>query len=1001
MERKSPSEFVWKKPQRSSLNGFATLPARIANDPISRERVFKRSRLRSLGDLSKLRPPSSLSPRRPPFSLQGLDHGCHEPKDFYHPTVRDFSKEDPCPSGGQLDRIHRPPIIEPINMVTVWKGLTLSDCENLLSIQTIVNDCLEKLLEDQVILLQDRFLNGWRRNSNKSCAAADCTNASISHRFLFDRSQLLAAVSRALNASADPTRWDNSRSMRELLVLYLWSRDSLLYLPNGDSGRSAIDVCLKLSADHTGRSAPFSTLEAARISDYLAFEKMDFSPQEGTKIVIKPHYRTKAPRGPGEPYMQVTYTLVSNYSWLHWDYEAEAFMGSLPYFSHQSCRVDYQSSRTQMHLLRIHITALVVVAYPNTEIRLERTIGTRLTLRVIPTPAVSSPWSFSPDPSTVRCGSENQVVSEVSLKRQGLDQASEDSWNTHHDEVKTDPELREANSPKHLKQGTGIGKDLYEKNTCATAKTIVGRDALHHEASCPGQGTSQLPDAEGKSEPQSRSVKKPVLQGGRHSNYPGISLQAQAQMHKSTPGYEFSPPESTTSDNESRSETTTERENRLDDEAEKFEMQFRLHNPRMRRAAKHTLRATLPFRPRMLPEQMTTVPLSDRSPPDGPSAGESASVSKYLLDISPTTLASDDDTKKTTMKPKKRGKKWGKSNKKSSVRRRRDRALKESPFTAESMLVRDYSHHSADPMQATTDGQSPEYPETPTKSGRSFQSTDPSDDIKLPVDLEVHRTKIDPWFKELGQPSVPGGVPWQPIKFFNSFAPLQSLKGSENSHSTSSKSDRGFFNVRISSVAASSTDDSIIAKNVRTRTMPARGSNRTSEDTAAGSRTLVQSSKNSSRTMKSSNADDELNTKSWKVDRSSFLRPASSSPMMEPVSIDPGPIDTCPMHLNHRELAQGILRTPSPRSEEIDAFATGERAVISELLRSPDARQAFMQPLLSNDERAHMFKAMKRSLFDEHTRGIDPVTEGQETYDALLWSDDMRGAMSEDSLDSL
>ncbi|KAL9579301.1 MAG: hypothetical protein Q9212_005186 [Teloschistes hypoglaucus] len=953
MGSKSPSELVEKQPQRSRLNLYATMPARIANDPISRGRVFIRSRLRSWDDLSRIRPQSPLSPPQRTFILQGLDHGCRKAKHFYYPIFRDLYKKDPFSSVGQLGRIQLPPVFEPIDMTTVWKGLALNDCEKLLSIQTIFKDCLEHLLEHQVTQFQHRVLNERRREFNKSRTTADCANAFISHRFFFDTSQLLVAVSKALDASTDLAGDNNnSRSMRELLMLYLWSRESLISLSDADSSRSAIDVRLEVSADCTGRSATFSTLEAMCIPHYLTFEKLDLVPQEGTDIVIKPHYRPNAPQAPGEPHMHVTYTLMSYHPWLHWDAEAKAFRGALPYFSHQSCRVDNQPSHTQVCLVRIHIRALVVVSYSNAKIRLERAIGTRLNLRVVSTPAASSPSSpLFPNPFIVRRRHRLKVLSEASLKRQAQDQESENSWNTHHDEVKTDAEIRKENPPKQSEQGTDIDKDSHG-NSISTSSSLE-------------QDTSQLSETEAK------------------SKWPKLWYTLPCQWR----------PASTTSRNESCSETSSEREKRIDEEAEMFEMHYRLSNPRLRRAAKHPVVTTLPLRPRIVREQapVTSIPLLGRSalPLEFPSdKSPKAIVSDAVIDKN-VTKARNAVIEKTVTKAGKRAK--NKSKKRFSTRRRR--AHKER-LRAESMLIRDQSRSPTHLMKKVTNEESTEYPDSPTDSDCSLHPDAPSDGDKCSVDPDVHRTEIDRCSGEHGKRSVTQ----QPGNCWNRKDPVVSGKDKQDFDSTNKSSgpDPEAFDVRMTSRASLLTDDFIIAAKVRAHTMPARRSNRTS-DTATGSSTLVQSSKNGSRKKKFLSANDEFDIRSWNVDKNPFLDPSSPSLVVEPAGVDPGPIDPHPRLVSFSgfsDLARGILRTPSPHDDEIDFFANRERTVVSELLRSPDARQAFAEPSLSREERAHIFEAMKRSLFDERTRGVDSVTEGLETDDALVSSDDVMDAMS-------
>ncbi|KAL8688004.1 MAG: hypothetical protein Q9218_005976 [Villophora microphyllina] len=913
---------------------------------------------------------------------------------FYIPAIRDFSKEDPFPSGGQLHSIHHPQIFEPIDTVTVWKGLALSDCENLLLIQKVFKDCVEDLLEHQVAAFRDRCLQQWQQDVNGSYTGANCMDASVSRRFRFERPHLIAAASEALDPSVGVARSASGKTMRELLMLYLRSRDSLFHLSDESSGLSAIDLRLKLSANHAGCSAPLSTIEVTWIPEYLFFEKLDLQPQEGSNIIIKPHYRTNAPQSPGGPHTQVTYTLASNHPWLRWDAKTEAFRGPLPYFSkspslRQTCRVEDQGYGTTVYLLEIDVKAFVVVAYPSSRIRLERTIRTRLTLRVMPSLPVSSPLLFPIDLYEIRGESRIPTVSKALLPCQAQGPASEDPFNSAYYGVTVEPEPLEANRASQFMRVADIGKNSCESNIPATSKAVTTKDVSV------AQDASQVLNAERKPEqPKShtlpfRRLKRTASKSLDFSNIPGINLQTLAIMEKSASRYPIKPATSNASSDDARSETSSDRENRIDNEAGELDMLHRLHNPRIRHGTSHGFVATLPFRPRQLTVQSPTDPLP-QTPCTKPSV-EPSSALEPPSKQSPVGLNLNNDIEKTVTKRKK---------KKSSKQRRRDRVSKTSPLKAESMLIRNQDCHDgpAHSKPTAAEGKLQQHPETPTKCGRKFNPSLLSAEEELTVNLNVDEVNRSVGIDQ--NPLFVGKVtgPSQAITFSNRFAPLASLKSDDEYEWMSSESYLDLFNARSNSEASSSARAPVVARNGRARAKPARGSDRSSEDTGGSSTSYIQSSESSCPTLYSRTTSVEPDPEGYMFDKSAFFYPPPSPPLT--LVGQPVEDDRVPVYVSLRSRLRRPLRTPSPHGQDDDEHALRERAVVSKLLSSSDARQAFMQPDLSSEERGHIFEAMKRSLFDGQGGGMQVVAEEDAyAFEGLLSSEDM-GSSSEYSLDS-
>ncbi|KAL8837297.1 MAG: hypothetical protein Q9170_002592 [Blastenia crenularia] len=332
------------------------------------------------------------------INLQGLDYGYPLAIDFYQPIIRDYRR---------LNNIHHPAFIEPLDTVTVWKQLTLSDCEALFFIQTYLKVCLEWLLEEQFLLFRARLLDACQTNWQESDEGLDCMETWLSHRFLFHRAQLTQAMSRVSDTLGESPFSESGSRSAELLMLYLWSRDCFIDLPHR-SGQTAVDARLRCYVGSAACFLPSSTIEVLSTPDYLCFERLDVLPQEGSELIIKPSYRTNAPYGPRGPHTKVTYSLGSNYPWLGWDNEFGAFRGRLPIYSQSSdtmndvdqvCLRGSQGRHAAVHVLKVVVKALVVMAYPGSKTCLERIIRVRLTIKVLPPASTARPSKLPTYPS--------------------------------------------------------------------------------------------------------------------------------------------------------------------------------------------------------------------------------------------------------------------------------------------------------------------------------------------------------------------------------------------------------------------------------------------------------------------------------------------------------------------------------------------------------------------------------------------------------------------------
>ncbi|KAL8953762.1 MAG: hypothetical protein Q9222_000379 [Ikaeria aurantiellina] len=421
---KAWDNFHRSKPRVSLPPAQAPWKSSLIND-IPRDQQVDDVDPQASDDVARL---SRVLSRFSSMSLQGLDQGCQRPSQFYLPLIRMSQNTHGSWLSNKLGCPQDPQIVEPIGTLTMWRGLTLNDCQTLIFIQGYLKVCLERLLEDQFASFRARLLGEWQSKYYKTCAENEDMKIHLRHRFYFQRSRLIDAMSEALDVSMGMDKSVIDVVGRELLMLYLWSRDCLVDLPFDDSKHTAIDVDFRCSLQPTAILPPMTAVEAAWIPDYLSFETLSILPHEGDDIIIKPHYCPNVRRAPDGPYMQVTFSLDPKHSWLNWDARTGAFRGQIPNSSRylaphdiisQDCPVGAQASLSSVHLYRIEVKAFVVVSYPGSKVRLERTTRARITLRVRPAALNLAPLSSheSPKPCRNIALLDNTRHSEVSQAR--------------------------------------------------------------------------------------------------------------------------------------------------------------------------------------------------------------------------------------------------------------------------------------------------------------------------------------------------------------------------------------------------------------------------------------------------------------------------------------------------------------------------------------------------------------------------------------------------------
>ncbi|KAL8718314.1 MAG: hypothetical protein Q9225_004526 [Loekoesia sp. 1 TL-2023] len=901
---------------------------------------------------------------------RGLDYGCQHAIDFYQPVTRKYRKVNfPFPDQ-QLDYIRHPPTVEPIDTVTVWKGLTLSDCDTLISMQNFLKVCLEQLLEEQFTSFQARLLSNWRSSSQDGSKRPDRTETLVSHRFLFKRAQLIQAMSEALDTAAEPHSPDDDRRIKELLMLYLWSQDCMVDLPH-ESGQTAINTRLRCYIDSTAFFPPLSAVEAVWTPDYLTFERLDVLPQEGSEVIIKPHYKTNAPQGPGGPHTQVTYSLESSHPWLHWDDEAGAFRGRLPYLSQnpdvtglgQVYRLGKQGSYAIIHVVRVEVKAFVVVGYPGSTVRLERTIRVRVTLRVLPPLSVLGPMTFSPYPSQSHnmCLDSDKVESYASSQPQ--DQHGQNSEASKNPQVDADPTpITIANQSDQVKllnwdifdneRGLQCRLDSHDTNADvpylpAESQTLRPRSPAL-EVGLKSRPNGYSPPSAGR---KKRSHKQRVF-----SNIPGVNLQALSviESQRDEPVLKEATPIFSTEEEETNG--LTAKENRYDAAAEAFNAKY---SPRSPKKWNRTRRCV----------DVNTSPKASKSESlKSPACGlqsqcfQSHSQTLHNRGIPSQMDGHGSDTTRhinTMPSPHKRNIRSA-SSLHASMKRRQERHSKISKLEENLEITQELSGQ--DLQQCSTRVASSSH--SPSCRGSA---------VKRHKHPSLTPTKNSTLIQNMvGKDSAPPSTPVladvdttpQTITLFNRYAPLRDL-------------------CQDSGVEPSSNDSNFQTMLAPTQLRRPRRTHR-KVDSACYLEDVFQ---DHTREIPDSGQPDMTSQQAHPIKLYSGRRSERPEPQ-ESSSTDPSTVSRSTVRLADvsSSLDTGFSLSPSPPDSRINScyddgggpYTSRDTRAMLKISSTKEAVEAYREPGLSSDERVQKFEAMKRSLETESRSRVTSGTVGTE-----------------------
>jgi len=343
----------------------------------------------------------------PRFDIRGLSLGYASASDLYGPVIRAYPAEDGRAAGSAttLDYLKLRPPVEHIDVCTTWKGLSLTEAELWFQLNRIFKTCLENLIADQLQEQDQEF------RQQQSRSAPNVVKSSATFTFCcrsdFSRTKLSESMIRLLQSSQDYILGFQTSDLKKLLRFFLTSCDYLVDIERTGSQNTAIDLRFQYSQPLVPQGPPKLAVEAGWSPDFLTFEQLTIVPREGHELRIVPRYNSNAVFRIDGQHTDLRYSLETPLPWLTWDDQIQGFKGVVPMYSEirgmdSKFGKVYRPGRVGPHAvvnqLRIELKAMFTECY-QPSLRLERTVRTRLTLRVIPWYALDS--AIAPDNESV------------------------------------------------------------------------------------------------------------------------------------------------------------------------------------------------------------------------------------------------------------------------------------------------------------------------------------------------------------------------------------------------------------------------------------------------------------------------------------------------------------------------------------------------------------------------------------------------------------------------
>lgn len=316
------------------------------------------------------------------ISIQGLTSGYVQPLDFCVPVTRSHPGDEDQRRKALHGDTDRNLAVEHINISTAWNGLTDVDAKELFRVHQVFVSTLEKILANELWQVYQQLQQ--QDSAGNIRPIHTLFSSGVIRGISFCRDQLVNEMAKVLYSSKE----DTAKAKSGLLRLYLIATDALVHYHEDGSRDTSITVrvrCDPLS------SRTFPVVDAAWVPDSLIFESLNEFPVEGQDFFLVPRYYSKSVFRPTHFPKNVAYSIESGSqhsppSWLVWDDQIAGFRGVVPFYSKVN-GYDRNTSRSARHgvltALKIILQA-VLVDDTGSSIRYERILRARLTINVVP-----------------------------------------------------------------------------------------------------------------------------------------------------------------------------------------------------------------------------------------------------------------------------------------------------------------------------------------------------------------------------------------------------------------------------------------------------------------------------------------------------------------------------------------------------------------------------------------------------------------------------------------
>ncbi|MCJ1484017.1 hypothetical protein MMC06_004185 [Schaereria dolodes] len=366
------------------------------------------------------------------ITVRGLNSSYLHPFDFYKPVTKLYASNEgkgaKVQETSSLHYLRFASPIEYLDVCTLWRELRLEDVSLFMEIQGVLDFYIESEITEQ--LKQMNAQRGLEPTSSRGHGSDEDACSNLPHEVHFRLGDLIAKVMAILHPDLGQEISDRSwEYLMERVQIYLISCDYFVEIKNSKLGDIGVRVSLRAESTLSQGYDSLAAAEVIRNQDFLSFSQLDILPREGQELRIVPHYRQAACIGDLNSRRSVIYSIESPLPWLKWDSTISGFKGRIPMYSEYRAFESLSGTIVAgtregpyaiLNILRIEVKAVLMERCSLSSVCLQRTVRTRLNIKVIPwyahasahapTDVASESLAFGAQHDGVQVSKENEQV---------------------------------------------------------------------------------------------------------------------------------------------------------------------------------------------------------------------------------------------------------------------------------------------------------------------------------------------------------------------------------------------------------------------------------------------------------------------------------------------------------------------------------------------------------------------------------------------------------------